>query len=307
MIVEIAVALLTPYFTAGSIIPFGSLRARMLKPGGIATIYGTGLVASGPCPVRSFRPPALPVEACGVHVLIGRDRARLLYLSPSQINLMIPETAPAEGTAPIQVCVRDACSEPVPVRFSANKAYLRIAGTAYAGMPVWLVIDEPVPYEARYPFHPMPWVVDPYLVSVVRDGKALPPRPHARRGGVTGGILGGSVAPEDSPRGRLPLHVLFDLSTPGRYSVRLASTYGVISDWAEFTVQPSTPAQRDKWFRDLSAQFANATPGQIVGDIVPSLLADAGDRTRRAILTLLRHDNYLVREYARYSLAFFNP
>jgi hypothetical protein len=301
----LAVALLAPYFTAGSVIPFGSLRPRMLKPGGIATIYGRELASGDPCPSRIFRRTPLPTDACGVRVLIGNDKARLLYLSPAQINFVVPETAPQAGTAPIQVCVRDLCSEPVAVRFSAKKAYLRIAGTAYAGMPVWLEIDEPVPYEARYPFQPMPWSVDPYLIQVVTQGKPLPPRSHSHVGGVVGGILGGSVAPDDAPKGRLPLHLLFDLTRPGRYSVMLASTHGAISDWTDFTVLPSTPAQRAKWFREVAAQLRAGTPGQIVGDILPSLLAQADEPTRRVIQPLLEHESPLVRAYARYSLAFF--
>ena len=101
-------------------------RAVLLSPGMIMTLYGEDL---GPGP--------------GVRVLVDGREAELLYAGAKQVNFKIPEEAPEDGSAPIEVCVRDKCSDPVVFRFSLRKAFLHLVGHAYVNMPVWIEVEQP--------------------------------------------------------------------------------------------------------------------------------------------------------------------
>jgi|GEM_PF-871830 len=295
-----------PHFTREGVIPFGTVRPRMLAPGRIATIYGKGFST---CATSIPQNGPYPEEACGVRVTVAGKPAGLMYVGRDQINLKIPADAPDEGMADIQVCVRAACSDPVPVRFSSHKAYLRVQGTAYVRMPVWIEADLPVPHDIFYPYVTWPWAFGGYQFEVRRDGKPLPPlRPSPLYGGVVGG--GGTVAPPDSPRSRLPLHLVYRFDQPGVYSVRLTAAMrgaSIQSDWTDIDVKPFSEAQRDAWLQAEAARMSAATPGQLVGDIIPSLLAWPDEKALAILLRAVDHPDNLVRQFARQSLSGFDP
>jgi len=82
-----------PTYTAASIVNAASNATGALAPYTFATIYGTDLSYStraiAPEDLRSGR---LPTELGGVRVNIGNTLAALFYVSPGQINLLIPTT-----------------------------------------------------------------------------------------------------------------------------------------------------------------------------------------------------------------------
>ena len=295
-----------PHFTREGVTPFGCARPRMLAPGGIPTIYGKGFAT---CAASIPLKGSYPEEACGVRVTVAGKPAGLIYVGPDQINLKIPANAPDEGMADIQVCVRAACSDPVPVRFSSRKAYLRVQGTAYVRMPVWIEADLPGPHDIFYPYVASPWAFGDYKLEVRREGKLLPPlRPPSVLRGVIGGF--GTVAPPDSPRSRLPLHLVYRFDQPGVYSVRLTTwkrEASIESDWTDIDVKPFSEAQRDAWLQAEAARLPSATPGQLVGDITPSLLAWPDEKALAILLRAVDHPDSLVRESARQSLGAFDP
>lgn len=296
---------IVPHFTVEGAIPFQSGKPRLLAPGMILTIYGDHLAPQENCPEAIPQNGPYPEEACGVKVLVGDRPAGLLYVSFRQLNFKIPEDAPAEGTAAIQVCVRESCSGAVPFRFSAFKSYVHVQGPARAGMPIWIELEQPMPYDIRYPFQPWPWNFDGYQVELRYEGNPVTPL-HAD--GAVG--TGWSVAPPDSPQSRLPLHMHYRLDRPGRYSVRvtLMSLQKKVlnqSDWTDFTVETFPEDQRDAWLADLARRIPSATPGQLVGDLLPSLLAKPDEKALAVLLPLLHHADPLVEKMARYSLNCF--
>jgi hypothetical protein len=125
-----------------------------------------------------------------------------------------------------------------------------------------------------------------------------------------GGIIESSIAPPDSPRNRLPLHLGFAIDKPGTYSVRwsvVSEDLGRFSDpphvlaesdWFDFNVVESTPAERAAWVNATLAVRPMAI-GLYVGDYLPSLLAGPPDRrVVRAVLNGLYSDDGLIQSCA---------
>jgi hypothetical protein len=282
----------------------------------ILQIYGEHFAG---CYVSIPQNGPYPTEACGVRVLVGDAPAGLLFVSEKQVNLKIPADAPDEGTAPIRICVAGVCSDPVTFRFSSHKAYIAVQGTAYVHMPIWIEVDQPMPYDIHYPYQTWPWDFGGYQLEVRRNGQPLPRvGPYVAAGGVGIGIVGGTVAPQDSPRSRLPLHLVYRFDQPGTYSVKFTAWRPVPpnfrsqkivceSDWTDIIVEPFSEAQRDRWLQAEAAKAKSATPGQLVGDVIPSLLALPDEKALVLLLPFLDHPNDLVRQFVRQSLSAFDP
>src|SRR5271154_5145584 len=111
---------LLPTFSSSTIRPHGR-NTKLLAPGMVLELWGENLAPPG-CGRDQIPKSQLPLELCGVQVLIDSQPAELMYVSSYQINLRIPPDAPSEGLVPFQVCVAGACSDPVPMRFSAHTA-----------------------------------------------------------------------------------------------------------------------------------------------------------------------------------------
>src|SRR5271154_1914427 len=131
-------------------------RLVLLAPGMIVTIYGEDLGPELQCPEPIPQNGPYPLETCGVRVLVDGRPAGLLYSGSKQINFKIPNDAPEDGSAPIQVCVHGACSDRVMVRFSLRKAFIRLVGHAYVHMPVWIEADQPATNGISYPYTVFP-------------------------------------------------------------------------------------------------------------------------------------------------------
>jgi hypothetical protein len=284
-------------------------RAVLLSPGMIMTFYGANLGPEPTCfePIPQNGP--YPNQACGVRVLVDGKPAGLLFVGPHQTNFKIPDDASEDGSAPIRVCVHDTCSDPVIFRFSAHKAYIRLQGHAYVHMPVWIEVNEPWG-DIRYPYSIFPLEFGGSKIEVLHHGE-----PQAPVRTATDTSHGGTSAPRDSPPGRLPLHLIYRFDEPGVYSIRFTGRVykypGAIeitteSDWSDIVVEPYTNAQRIAWLQSEGAKARTASPGELVGDIIPSLLAQPDEAALAVLLTLVDHPDGMVRWYARVALNFFS-
>jgi uncharacterized protein (TIGR03437 family) len=82
-----------PTYTAASIVNAASNAAGALAPYTFATIYGTDLsYSTRAIASEDIRSGRLPTELGGVRVNIGNQLAAIYYVSPGQINLLIPTT-----------------------------------------------------------------------------------------------------------------------------------------------------------------------------------------------------------------------
>jgi len=79
----------SPAYTAASIVNSASSTSGALAPNTIGTIYGTNLAfdTTSGLPGDGI---GLPVQLAGVHVYLGGLAAGLYYVSPRQINFLIP-------------------------------------------------------------------------------------------------------------------------------------------------------------------------------------------------------------------------
>jgi hypothetical protein len=277
-------------------------RPLLLAPGMIVTMYGDDLGPELQCPQPIPQNGPYPLEACGVRVLVDGRASGLLFAGSKQINFKIPDDAPEDGSAPIQVCVLGACSERLEVRFSLRKAFIHVQGHAYVHMPVWIDVDQPATYGISYPYTIFPLDFGGNQLEVLYQGQPFTPL-RASTG------LGTSiVAPPDSPRGRLPLHLIYRFDEPGVYSVRYTARRDkeIQSDWTDVVVEPYSDGQRAVWLEAEAAKALTASRGELVGDIIPALLAWPDDQALSVLLPLMDNPDGLVRQYVRMSLNLFD-
>ena len=90
-----------PVYTAQGIVNAVTQTATALAPNSLATIYGTYL-AFNTSAAESVPGSVLPSTINGVSVLVEGQYAHLLYISPSQINFLIPYNLVA-GTVTVEV------------------------------------------------------------------------------------------------------------------------------------------------------------------------------------------------------------
>lgn len=280
-----------PFFTSNSIRPLGN-GTSLLAPNMVLELYGRNLASDLSCEKVRFPKPPLPLEHCGVRVLVGSSPAGLMYVSPHQINLTIPEDAPTEGTAPIRVCLGAVCSAPVMMRFSTHAALLTAESPAYVHMPVWIDVEAPSPFLISYPCAQWPWSFEGYDFEVLREGRPLarlpqPPRP--RSSGVS--CLG------HDGHGRFPLHLLYRFDEPGPYSVRLTMRKGTEvlcqSDWMTIRVEPFSEQTRAAWLRSMEARVSQHD----LEYVVPSLLVLRDEKALTVLLKLIPENVSRCRDY----------
>ena len=307
-----------PEFTREAVIPFQRDVPGLLAPGMIVTIYGNNLGPEPWCNERIPERGPYPEEACGVHVRVGGIPAQLMYVGAQQLNIKIPENAPKDGSAPIQVCVNAVCSSPVDMRFSTHTAFIRVQGTAYVHMPIWVEVQQPEPYpDMYYPCMFWPWDLGSIRFEVRRDGH------HLRVPGVpidthTHGGLGQGGCPlafREAPfRSRLPLHLVQQFDEPGVYSVRFTAWRYTPehrpkifsqSKWTDIVVEPFSILERKAWLRFEEQEAESATPAKLIADIIPSILAFRDENAAAVLKQLTKHPNTSVAEFARKSLPQF--
>ncbi len=291
-----------PRFTSDGLPHRPDGRPVLFAPGMIVTLYGQDLGPELQCPGPIPRNVPYPLEACGARVLVDGRAAPLLFAGSRQINFKIPADAPEDGSAPLQVCVRDTCSDRMMVRFSLRKAFLHLLGHAYVHMPVWIDVDQPATYDVHYPYSVFPLDFGGNEFQVFHNGEPLAP---FRTAIGTGNSI---VAPRDAPWGRLPLHLIYRFDQPGVYAVRYIARRDkhIQSDWTEIVVEPYSDAQRVAWLQEQLVNARTASAAELVSDIIPSLLAWPDDQALAVLLTLIDNPDGLVQQYARMSLSLFD-
>ena len=82
-----------PYYTPASVVNAATNTAGPFAPNTIVTIYGTHLAFDTVAvSAQTIASNTLPTELAGVQVVIDGLRAGLYYVSPGQINLLIPNS-----------------------------------------------------------------------------------------------------------------------------------------------------------------------------------------------------------------------
>jgi hypothetical protein len=200
---------------------------------------------------------------------------------------------------------------------NVQKFQIQISNPVYTGMPIWIQAALSLPLEVRYPYGEDPGNFGPNRLEVKRENHVLAQIPYKSWGSVSVGPVDGSIAPATSPKNRLPLHLQYALDKPGTYSVRwtvvrhnfqdgkMAELVVAQSDWVDFEVRRSTPEQRKNWFEKQRAKIPSGA-GELVGDSLPSLLADAPDPPGlHVVLEQLYSTEPLIRSCALGSLPIF--
>jgi uncharacterized protein (TIGR03437 family) len=115
-----------PAYSAASIVNAADNETPSLAPNVIATIYGTGLAyvtrAMGPDDIHGGTLPTV-LSGTGVRVIVGGIIANIYYVSPTQINFLVPASLlPAQSN--VQV-VLDSTSGPlIPIQIAASSPAL---------------------------------------------------------------------------------------------------------------------------------------------------------------------------------------
>lgn len=196
-----------------------------------------------------------------------------------------------------------------------QKFHIEVDQPAYTNLPLWIRADLKFPLEVHFPYQETLQHLGPNQIELKREGQIVAPMPTRAFGGS--GLSFGSIAPASSPINRLPLHLRYSFSEPGKYSVRWTLTRQRIlngavaevvvgqSDWLNFEVKASTGEQREAWLQNRLAKVPS-DPGLLVGDWIPSALVAAPDsRVLKVILGQLFSESGVVSPIALTSTGFF--
>jgi uncharacterized protein (TIGR03437 family) len=94
-----------------------------ISPGSWITINGTNLSSTTDTWAKAIVKGALPTTLDGVSVMVGDQAAYIEYVSPTQINAVVPDVAPnlAAGSVPVTVTTSIGSSPPVTAQLSAEQ------------------------------------------------------------------------------------------------------------------------------------------------------------------------------------------
>jgi uncharacterized protein (TIGR03437 family) len=148
---------LAPAYSALTLVNAASNQPGPLAPNTIVSLYGTELAFSTRAlQGQDIRDGALPtlLPGTGVRVLINAQPAHLYYVSPRQVNLLIPATF-LPGPAELRL-VRDGLAGPA-VRITLSEA---APGLFLRGQNLALAVSlTGVLYTAEAPARPGDWIV----------------------------------------------------------------------------------------------------------------------------------------------------
>jgi uncharacterized protein (TIGR03437 family) len=144
-----------PYYTTASIVNAASYSASALAPNAIATIYGTNLsFVTADSSGDNMLTSGLPTTLGGVSVYISSIAAGLFYVSPTQINFLVPAVFDP-NTVPL-VVLREAQGGPfVEVTLNSAGPALFVDST---GSAIATHLDGTL-LNAASPANPGEWVV----------------------------------------------------------------------------------------------------------------------------------------------------
>jgi WD40 repeat protein/IPT/TIG domain-containing protein len=106
-----------PAISAGGVVNAATYASGPLAPNSFVSIFGTNLAtvtAAGQLAVGRY-----PTSLFGTKVTVGSTDAQLLYISPLQINAVVPSGL-AAGSTSVTVSVDGATSAPQPVTITAS-------------------------------------------------------------------------------------------------------------------------------------------------------------------------------------------
>ncbi len=110
-----------PLYSAASIVNAADNQSGVLAPNALVTIYGqnlaTGTKALGAGDIGGGVLPTV-FTGTGVHVIIGGLLANLIYVSPTQINFLVPPNF-IPGTVNLNVVVDGFAGPTVPIQLAA--------------------------------------------------------------------------------------------------------------------------------------------------------------------------------------------
>ncbi|HEV8147657.1 MAG TPA: hypothetical protein VGP79_14805 [Bryobacteraceae bacterium] len=111
-----------PFYTAESIANSAANVTALFAPNTFVTIYGVDLanniVAIGPDDIRGGILPTVLIGS-GVRVLVNQISANLYYVSPTQVNFLIP-TLLAPGPAVVQLTIDGRAGPPITIALEAT-------------------------------------------------------------------------------------------------------------------------------------------------------------------------------------------
>ncbi len=126
-----------PYYTAQSIANSAAGVAGLYAPNTFVTIYGTNLAYATayltPAEVSGGVLPTV-LGSTGVRVLINNIPANIYYVSPTQVNLLIP-TSLAPGPAMLQLVVDALAGPAIPIMLlNAAPGFFQLDATTVLGV-----------------------------------------------------------------------------------------------------------------------------------------------------------------------------
>ena len=110
-----------PIYSAESIVNSADNQPGVLAPNTLGTIYGQNLAyGTNALSADDVQGGMLPTvfPGTGVHVLIGNIVANLIYVSPTQINFLVPPNL-AIATVNVQVVVDSWAGPAIPIQLAA--------------------------------------------------------------------------------------------------------------------------------------------------------------------------------------------
>lgn len=138
-----------PCYVPQGLVNSADYLAGELAPGGIATLFGTGLsYATYAITANDIAGGVLPtsLSSSGVHVLAGNIPAAVLYISPKQINFIVPDNL-LPGKITVQVVLDANAGPPITVDLKpgAPALFLLDSRTAIAQRPDGSLYTEAAP------------------------------------------------------------------------------------------------------------------------------------------------------------------
>ncbi len=194
-------------------------------------------------------------------------------------------------------------------------AKISLPEPAYIGMPIWMQIVSATGYKIRYPSSTTPNDFYCNQVEVKQNGRLLPAVtgfPAAGRAGPACGWLGMAGIAES----KLPIHLQYLLTEPGTYMVRFTrreyrrekrgEQIAEQSDWLPMHLRVAPPGTVEQWLTGALVGVPES-PGRLLGDALPSLLASRDPRVLRLMIDASYNPDPLVAAYAANSLELFDP
>jgi hypothetical protein len=229
----------------------------------------------------------LPVELCGVQILIDEQPVPLIYVQEKQINFVVPNALSASDKVALRLVYSGVSSIPITLRFGPDRMMLYQEQPTYTGMPVWVrlynVANGKIPVELPFGFSPLwPPLQCAHIelkyggVPIAEERSVKNPPQRVRYSGPP--CPAPQVPDRQSLAGRIPLHLLYPMDRAGTYLARYVPGVGTFAslrntaetEWVPVELKPGTAERRRAW---LQAQVRAAPTDRetLLYDFLPSI------------------------------------